>query len=130
MPRIPTSSTPTEQDIRGYNNVPLEVAAQFIGWSSATIRKALIQERAPFGMAVQTGTTESTGRSSYAYNISPGLLIKYKNGELPTWRLNEVLKLAADGIEDILDQRMGAVAELFTAWPTEGRGRRRRQCAG
>lgn len=112
MPRLSDRPTPTEQDILGYNNVPLEVAARFIGWSSATIRKALIQERAPFGVAVQTGTGKS-GRPSYAYNISPGALIKYKNGDLPTWRLNEVLKLAADGIEEILDQRMGAVADLL-----------------
>lgn len=115
MPRISTSTTPTEQDILGYNNVPLEVAAKYIGWSSSTITKALIQERAPFGVAVQTGVNEKSGRPSYAYNISPGALIKYKNGELPTWRLNEVLKLAADGIEDILDRRMDAVAELFTS---------------
>lgn len=125
MPRISSSATPTEQDILGYNNVPVEIAAQFIGWSSSTITKALIQERAPFGVAVQTGVNGKTGRSSYAYNISPGALIKYKNGDLPTWRLNEVLKLAADGIEDILDQRMGAVAELFTGRP----GNKRRRTA-
>lgn len=121
MPRISDSTTPTEQDILSYNNVPLEVAAQFIGWSSSTITKALIQERAPFGVAVQTGVNEKSGRPSYAYNISPGLLVKYKNGELPTWRLNEVLKLAADGIEEILDRRMGAVAELFTSRPERKR---------
>lgn len=115
MPRISTSTTPTEQDILGYNNVPLDVAAKYIGWSSSTITKALIQERAPFGVAVQTGVNGKSGRPSYAYNISPGALIKYKNGELPTWRLNEVLKLAADGIEDILDRRMDTVAELFTS---------------
>jgi len=123
MPRITDSTTPTEQDILGHNNVPLEVAAKYIGWSSATIRKALIQERAPFGVAVQTGVNGKTGRPSYAYNISPGALIKYKNGDLPTWRLNEVLKLAADGIEEILDQRMGAVAELLTAQPERKRRR-------
>lgn len=112
MPRISERPAPTEKDIMSYNNVPTEVAARYIGWSSSTITKALIQERAPFGVAVQTGTGKS-GRPSYAYNISPGALVKYKNGELPTWRLNEVLKLAADGIEEILDQRMGAVAELL-----------------
>ena len=130
MPRIPDIDTPTERDILSYNNVPVEVAAKFIGWSSCNVAKALIQERAPFGMAAQTGVNEKTGRPNYTYNISPGLLVKYKNGELQSWRLNGVLKLAADGIEDILDQRMGAVAEMFTARPTEGRGRRRRQCAG
>lgn len=123
MPRISNAATPTEQDILGYNNVPLEVAAKYIGWSSATIRKALIQERAPFGVAVQTGANGKTGRPSYAYNISPGALVRYKNGELPTWRLNEVIKLAADGIEEILDRRMGAVAELLTGRPDNKRRR-------
>lgn len=122
MPRLSNRPVPTEQDILGYNNVPLEVAARFIGWSSSTITKALIQERAPFGVAVQTGTGKN-GRPSYAYNISPGALIKYKNGELPTWRLNEVLKLAADGIEEILDRRMGAVAELLSGRPDNKRRR-------
>lgn len=122
MPRISNSTTPTEQDILKYNNVPVEVAAQFIGWSSCTLTKALIQERAPFGLAVQTGTLPS-GRPSYAYNISPGLLVKYKNGELQAWRLNEVLKLAADGIEDILDQRLNDAARMITGRP-ENRRRR------
>lgn len=121
MSRIANSATPTEQDILGYSNVPVEIAARFIGWSSYTLTKALIQERAPFGVAVQTGTTESTGRPSYAYNISPGALVKYKNGELPTWRLNEVINLAADGIEEILDRRLAAVAELITARPENKR---------
>lgn len=44
-----------------------------------------------------------------------GERIGCQDGELPTWRLNEVLKLAADGIEDILDRRMDTVAELFTS---------------
>lgn len=122
MPRIATHAAPTEQDILSYNNVPTEVAARYIGWSSSTITKALIQERAPFGVAVQTGTGKS-GRPSYAYNISPGALIKYKNGELPTWRLNEVLKLAADGIEEILDRRLNDAAELIARRPENKRRR-------
>lgn len=122
MPRKLNSRTPTEQDIMGYSNVPLEVAARYIGWSSITIRKALIQERAPFGVAVQTGVNDKTGLPSYAYNISPGLLIKYKSGELNAWKLNQVIKLAADGIEEILDRRLAAAAELV-AGPGGG-GRR------
>ena len=45
MPRIPDIDTPTERDILSYNNVPVEVAAKFIGWSSCNVAKALIQAR-------------------------------------------------------------------------------------
>lgn len=124
MARKSSVGTPTEQEILGYNNVPLNVAAKFIGWSSSTITKALIQERAPFGVAAQTGVGKS-GRPNYTYNISPGLLVKYKNGELNAWRLNEVVKLAADGIQDVLDQRMNDAAELLLSIRT-GAGRRRK----
>lgn len=106
MPRKMTAQTPTDEDILAYNNVPVGVAAKYIGWSSCNVVRALQQERAPFGMAARTG------ENSWTYNISPGLLVKYKHGELQAWRLNEVLKLAADGIEQVLDARMEMVAEL------------------
>ena len=107
MPRKMTAQTPTDKDILAYNNVPVDVAAKYIGWSSCNVARALQQERAPFGMAAKTSET------TWTYNISPGLLVKYKHGELQAWRLNEVLKLAADGIEEILDTRMEMVSALF-----------------
>ena len=113
MPRKMTAQTPADKDILAYNNVPVEVAAKYIGWSSCNVAWALQQERAPFGMAVQTGVNKKTGLPTFSYNISPGLLVKYKSGELQAWRLNEVLKLAADGVEQILDSRMEMVSELF-----------------
>lgn len=106
MPRMMTAQTPTDEDILAYNNVPVDVAAKYIGWSSCNVYRALQQERAPFGMAVQTSET------TWTYNISPGLLVKYKSGELQAYRLNEVIKLAADGVERIIDSRMEAVAAL------------------
>ena len=113
MSRKMTVQTPTDEDVMAYNNVPVDVAAKYIGWSSCNVGWALQQERAPFGMATQTGVNKKTGRPTFSYNISPGLLVKYKVGELQAWRLNEVLQLAADGIEQILDSRMEAVAELI-----------------
>ena len=106
MARKMTAQTPTDQEIMSYNNVPVDVAAKYIGWSSCNVYRALQQERAPFGMAAQTSET------AWTYNISPGLLVKYKNGELQAYRLNEVIKLAADGIQQVLDSRMEAVAAL------------------
>lgn len=108
MSRKMTAQTPSDQDILNYNNVPVDVAAKYIGWSSCNVVRALQQERAPFGMAAQTSAT------TWTYNISPGLLVKYKNGELQAYRLNEVIKLAADGVEQVINSRMEAVAELVS----------------
>lgn len=94
-----------------YDNVPPEIAARFIGWSSSTICRALHEERAPFGFAIknhQTGT--------WAYNISPGLLIKYKNGELPTYRLKEVIDLAAEGVEQVINKKLSGLQKLLDAF--------------
>ena len=80
-----TPQTPTDEEILSYNSVPMGVAAKYIGWSSCNIVLALQQERAPFGIAARTGST-------WTYNISPGLLVKYKRGELEAWRLHDFLK--------------------------------------
>ena len=57
----------TDEEIMAYDNVPIDVAARYIGWSSPTIYRALREERAPFGLAV---CSEETG--TWTYNISPG----------------------------------------------------------
>lgn len=112
MPRKKTAQTPTDEDILAYNNVPVEIAAKYIGWSSCNIYRALQQERALYGSAVQTGTNKETGEPTWSYHISPGMLVKYMHGDIQAYRLNEVIKLAADGIEEILDERLAAVASL------------------
>ena len=99
---------PTEEAILAYNNVPIELAAKFIGWSDITIRYALQEERAPFGMAAQNPKT-----GTWSYNISPGLLLKYKNGELPAWKLKELSAMLADHAERIIDERVGSVGKMI-----------------
>ena len=54
----------TDEEIMAYDNVPIDVAARYIGWSSPTIYRALREERAPFGFAV---CSEETG--TWTYNI-------------------------------------------------------------
>ena len=90
--------------------VRFDVAAQYIGWSSSTICNALKQERAPFGFAVQNPET-----GSWAYNISPGLLVAYKRGTLPTYRLKEVINLAAEGVERVVDAKLESVRKIADA---------------
>lgn len=101
---------PTEEDIMRHRNVPVSVAAKYLGWSAPTIYRALIQERAPFGFAAQNPETRS-----WTYHISPGLLIKYQQGELPAYKLKEVIRLAADGVEEVLDARLSSVQKILNA---------------
>ena len=95
---------PSEAEIMQHDNVPADLAARFIGWSTPTLYFALQQERAPFGMAVQN---QSTG--TWTYNISPGALVRYKKGELPTYKLKEVINLAAEGVEQVISQKLAAM---------------------
>lgn len=88
MGRRSNKPAPTEEQIRALNNVPYEMAASFIGCGDYTVRVALQQGRAPFGFAA---LNEEKG--TWSYNISPGLLIKYKNGELVCNSINDVMRL-------------------------------------
>ncbi len=110
MAKRSTKPAPTREEILSYDNVPYQVAAKYIGWSDVTLRNALQQGTAPFGCAarnLETGT--------YAYNVSPGLLVKYKEGDLQAWRLNDVINLARDGMQDVLNAQMDAMADMFAA---------------
>ena len=67
----PKPPAPTDEEILYYDNVPLAVAARYIGWTEMALRLALREQRAPFGMSVE-------GESRYTVNISPGGLVRYK----------------------------------------------------
>ena len=99
-----------EKEILSHSNVPVYLAAQFIGWSTPTLYRALQEQRAPFGFGVQN---QETG--SWAYNISPGLLVKYKRGDLPTYRLREVEEREVDGIERIVKERLSCLQTILSA---------------
>lgn len=108
MPRQMSSPPPTEDEIMSQRNVPPYMAARYIGWGAATLYRALQEGRAPFGFAVQC-------EDHWAYNISPGLLVKYRRGDLPTYRLKEVEELACEGLERLLDAKMGALKRITEA---------------
>lgn len=105
-----TTKTPTDEEILALDNVRPDIAGRYIGWSSPTITNALKQERAPFGFAAQNPET-----GSWHYNISPGLLVAYKRGTLPTYRLKEVVNLAAEGIERVLSAKLEGLKKLTDA---------------
>lgn len=97
--RRPTKSIPTDEEILSYPNVPVDVACRYLGTSSPTLYYALQDERAPFGFAVKSP------KGGWTYNISPGALVKYKHGELPSWRLKEIERTMVDGVEKIIAAR-------------------------
>ncbi|MEG2679361.1 MAG: hypothetical protein RR949_05415 [Oscillospiraceae bacterium] len=100
----------TDAEILAYDNVPVEVAARYIGWCTSTIYYALQDERAPFGFATHTKNGDS-----WVYNISPGLLVKYKKGDLPTYKLAEVEKSMVDCVDRLLSQRLQQAVGLLMA---------------
>lgn len=105
-----TTPPPTDEDIMAYSNVPVDVAASYIGWSTPTVYAALQDDRAPFGFAVQSQKTKT-----WAYNISPGLLVKYHRGDLPTYRLKEVQYLITEGVEALLAAKMDGLNKVLGA---------------
>ena len=54
MPRKTTVPPPGDDEIMSHSNVPVDLAARYIGWSSTTIYYALQDQRAPFGFAVKS----------------------------------------------------------------------------
>lgn len=66
----------TEEDIRQYDNVPVSVAAAYIGKTIVFLQSALKSQRCPFGCAVLMDG------GKWSYSISPGMLIAYKTGTM------------------------------------------------
>lgn len=112
MSRRATAQIPTDEEILSYSNVPVPLAAKYIGWSSCNVASALQQERAPFGCAAKTGENPETGRTTYTYNISPGLLVGYKHGTIQAWHLGELVKLFEDRVSGLIDVRLDAAADM------------------
>ncbi len=108
MAGLRCATTLTEAEILAYDNVPTDIAAAYIGLSPVKVRDGLIQGRAPYGHAVKN---EQSG--TWTYHISPGLLVKYKNGELMMWPQNDLIKRLADEVETLLNLRAKAAVEAL-----------------
>lgn len=98
----------TDEDILAQDNVPVTMAAQYLGSSTATLYEALQDERVPFGWAVQRN-------SRWAYHISPGGLVKYKHGELTMYKLKDVSDIICGDVSRLIDKRMEALGKLSAA---------------
>ena len=67
----------TDEDILKYDNVPVDIASEYLETSEQYIRIGLQRERLPIGTAVDIG-----GKGKYTYQISPGAIVNWKNGTL------------------------------------------------
>lgn len=71
----------TDEEILACDNVPVRVAAQYLGVGDMFIRCGLRAGILPFGSAVKRGR--------YSYLISPGALVEYKRCRSGLWRSDE-----------------------------------------
>lgn len=90
----------TEAEILKHANVPVYLAAKYIGWSTTTLYYALRDGRAPFGFA--SCHENEQAETVWTYNICPRLLIGYKNGTLPCMGLHELVRLLFGELEALL----------------------------
>ena len=74
----------TDADILAYDNVPVPIAAQYIGWNANKLYYALQDHQVPFGFVAERESTARACGARWAYNISPGLVGAYKRGTLVT----------------------------------------------
>ncbi len=102
MRRVTTQEPITDDEILAYDNVPVKVAARYIGWSTSTLYYAIQDGRAPFGFASVNEDAKTYSGCSYAYNISPGLLVAYKRGTLACPQPGEVMRVILTAVQDML----------------------------
>lgn len=105
MPR----EVPTDAEILAYDNVPVPVAAAYLGCGVNSLREALQQGRAPFGYAVRSGADDG----KWMPQISPGQLVAYKNGTLPTVDEGKIVAMLTEAVNKVLELRSNAALEVL-----------------
>ena len=110
MARRQTAPRPSEDEILSYANVPTMVAAKFLGWSDPTLRYALREGRAPFGIAARNPDT-----NTWSYNIAPAALIEYSKHGLRPAMPREISERIADVLERTIDARTTAARDAVNA---------------
>lgn len=61
------------ESVLAYDNVPVDIAAKYLGVGPMFIRCGLRERILPFGTALKR-------ENRYTYQISPGRLVDYKEG--------------------------------------------------
>ena len=101
MPKRSNAPRPSDEEILRYDNVPIPLAASYLGTSSPTMMRALQQGRTPFGWAA---LNEETG--TYTYNVSPGGLVEYKHNGQRVIDLSLMEQLMQEAVDRLVAARM------------------------
>lgn len=89
---------PTDEEILSYDNVPVDVAARYLGWPEQTVRLALREGRVNFGTAIR-------GRD-LRYKVSPGGLVKYKREGVPCFDYITIQNLIRSVVQQTIQEEM------------------------
>lgn len=108
MAKTRCDQTPKDKEILSYTNVPVSVAASYLGISQQAVRDGLSQKTAPYGFAIQN---QETG--TWTFHISPGLLVNYQNGVLNGLNVTNAVEIVATGIEQLLNARSRVALEIL-----------------
>lgn len=76
-------SVPTDEEIRSYQNVPVAIAARYLGISANALYNAMQDREVDFGFVSAKPSDAYFNGVSYTYQISPERLIGYQRGTLP-----------------------------------------------
>ena len=91
-------SVPTDAEILAYDNVPVAVAARYLDWTESTVRLALREGRASFGIAVKD--------NALTYKISPGGLVKYKREGIPCFDYETIRAMIQGTVTKAVQEEM------------------------
>lgn len=100
----------TDAEILSCSNVPVPLAAQYLGCSPETLRESLRQGRAPFGYGIKHGET-----GKWAFHISPGLLVAYQDGSLQPLNTGRIVEQLAADVGKMLEERYRGAAKMLCA---------------
>ena len=96
-----------DEEILAYDNVPIDVAARYLGISQSSVRLALREDRArQFGFAVQ-----GSG-NGLIYHISPGGLVRYKREGGVIVPFESIEELLADVVVKLVDEKMQGIRRI------------------
>ena len=99
---------PSDEEILSLDNVPVEMAARYLGWTEQNVRLALRESRAPFGVAVMGE------KKALYYNISPGGLVKYKREGAPVMSYETLVMMVKEAVAGVITPDVESLrADLF-----------------
>lgn len=90
-----------DEEILKYDNVPVEIAAAYIGIGAQSLRYAMQDRDCPFGFVCARVSDTAYCGERFTYNISPGLLVAYKKGTLQCMRTKDFERMLKDAVDEL-----------------------------